>query len=225
MKNVLKPGSISPTSMITVQLEKCGGLISEPPIEGRCKQVIRKIPETLCGMTFIFRSSDKEVCKVYCERHRYCFFPLTTGGINGRCPNLRRQMDKPYCKLHVEQEKECGLMVKLYKKMCGLNPMKERCKAQNDPEMLESKGQTFDNCFKARGQHHRFCIHEDVQSLGHRHFLQTMNAYRNECEKMLWHDAPDWPDPLTDSESENEDDEDDEDDEDNDDIFYDTSEV
>jgi len=183
LASVTKPPSnkslLSPQS--SLMKDECGGLIREPPQEGYCQEIVRKDPETLCGRVFFFRKSQKQVCKTYCELHRFCFLPLPGGG---RCPNYRRSVDRQYCTKHEREEKDCGALVHEYKKQCGDNILQKRCVPGSPTSSYEEKEQLFANCFNSRSFHHQRCLVPEAQSFGHINFLHKMGSYRDECKKL-----------------------------------------
>jgi len=203
LKNV-----ISPTSASTK--DECGGYLSHPLLEFKCQHVIRKWPKQLCNTLFKARSSQTDVCKTYCEKHRYCFLPLAN---QTRCHNYRRAVDKLYCSLHGVEEKQCGKMVGQYKRQCGDNTLDYRCLQKDDVDLLERKAELFKACRIGRMLHHKKCIHPSVQSSGHLHFLRNVGLNETQCNNMLWHDAPVGDYDSTESYTDTDDDDDD--------IFYD----
>lgn len=166
--------------------DQCNGLLDDTMIESRCKEEMRKNPLQLCNRVFMTRDSQKPVCKVFCELHRYCFLPLKNGS---RCPNLRRFIDKKFCIDHIQDEKECGNLVHKYKNICGDDPKQNRCTLKDNVDVLQKKLDHFNNCYRARLTHHKKCIHKEAKSLGHQHFLMQMSKMEDECNKMLWHEA------------------------------------
>jgi len=162
--------------------DNCGGYLNDPLIEFRCKQVIRKWPQQVCNTLFTSRESQRDVCKTYCERHRYCFLPLVD---KTRCPNYRRSVDKLYCSIHTSQERQCGSLVGQYKKQCGDNPLTQRCSRNDTLDLVNKKLNLFNNCREGRMIHHTRCVHPSVQSSGHLYFLRSVGQSAMQCVNML----------------------------------------
>lgn len=162
--------------------DRCGGFLREPLIQGKCVSVTRKFPKQLCGKMFMYRKSQNDVCKEFCEQHRYCFLPLPDGT---RCTNLRRDVYKNYCELHIVQEKQCGNLVSVYKNACGDDPQRLRCEDNDTPDLLAEKERHFERCFTSRRDHQQKCIHPSTTSLGHAHFLQQIFKMDSECRGFL----------------------------------------
>lgn len=182
---------LSPTRFATH--DACGGRLRDPLVEYRCQEIIRKWPKRLCNTLFMGRESQSAVCKTYCEKHRFCFLPLPDGT---RCTNMRREISKKYCDIHISQEHSCGSLVQSYKSMCGEDPLKRRCVQSDDIDLLEEKMNMFRKCRDGRLIYNKQCIHPSAQSMGHLHFLGSIVSSERECGRIydgLWHDALEYP--------------------------------
>jgi hypothetical protein len=168
--------------------DECGGNLSDPLFQARCGESMVKNPPRYCERSFMTRQSQNPVCKTYCDLHRFCFLPLRDGN---RCTNYRRGVNKKFCQDHAREESACGNLVDKYKTACGGDddPRKRACRRTDDPEVLQGKLELFNDCYNKRLEHHQKCFHKSARSIGHQHFLMEMMNNKNNCDKLLWHDA------------------------------------
>lgn len=155
-------------------------LLPKQYLTGRCQQIIIKSSQEQCPKPVHYVQESTEVRKIFCPKHRECFYPLENGK---RCNKDRMHVGTKYCELHVNKEKWCGEKVNEYKRICPSNI--RQC---NNNISLEENRAILDEtekCLDGREMYESNCIHESVRSAGHIYHLDMLRNNFYDCEDII----------------------------------------